>query len=215
MNFGPDINQIQNVNAVNATSKGQDTFSDGSMQKNIAVELLKESENWTNDSNSKKELAMQYLQASDHLMKLSQAIRQKADDLRKGEVDKDIAVRDLNNAAGDLLQFPIPKNATPELLEQIADSLEKKAKQNRVKADDLLKDSERSSRLARDLKEQSDILNEKGMNFSDLRLKSIAAHNEGLNMVFKKLGIFRLDAEYKEQVAYSQKKSSEGSKRMG
>ena len=47
------------------------------------------------------------------------------------------------------------------------------------------------------------------MNLSELQLKSGQAHNEGLNIVFKKLGINRLDAEYKEQVAYSQKKESE------
>ena len=57
------------------------------------------------------------------------------------------------------------------------------------------------------LKEQVDLLQKKDMTVSELQFKSASAYNQGLLAVLKKLGIARLDAEYKEQIAYSEAKS--------
>ena len=136
---------------------------------------------------------------------MADAVREKAQKLRTNEVDKDEIVKEIAKTAGVALQIPVPKDATPEELENIADALENKARENRVKADNLLKESEVSQRLANQLREQVVMIVKKEMNLTELQLKSALAHNEGLSKVLIKLGIERLDNQYKEQVSYSEK----------
>ena len=205
------INSAQNNNKVSAILQSDSDYDrlEGNSRKKIAEVLLKESTNYSNNSNAGAEEARQLLGDAEKLEKLAIAVRVKADQLRKKEIDgKDQTVNAVVNTAASLLEMPIPKNATPELLEKIASSLDEKAKDNRRKADELLKQSEESLRIAKQLEEQAGQISRKEMNLSDLDLKSAQAHNEGLNLVFKKLGIYRLDAEYKEQVAYSQKRAA-------
>lgn len=210
-----ETNSIQsdkNISNVLMTESSQDKL-DGHSKRKIAETLLQESTNFSNDSNTKAQKAQEYLQAADALEKAADAVRIKADQLRKGELEKEDAVKQVAETAGSMIEMPIPKDATPELLKSIANSLEEKAKENRRMADDLLKDSENSKRIANQLQEQADMLSKKDMNLSDLQLKSVQAHNEGLNMVFKKLGVYKLDAEYKQQVAYAQRKEAEQAQR--
>ena len=53
-----------------------------------------------------------------------------------------------------------------------------------------------------------------GMDFEDpnfsreVEYGDASAHNEGLNMIFKKLGIYQLDMQYKQAVADSVKKDA-------
>lgn len=205
------VNSVQssnNLSTILAVDSAQDKL-EGRSQKKIVEELLKESTSFSNDSKAKAEQAREYLSAADSLEKMADAVRVKAEQLRKNEIKKEEAVKEVVEVVGKELEVPIPKNATPELLEQIADSLEARAKEHRQMADDLLKQSEESKRMANQLEEQAKILIKKDMNLSDLELKSAQAHTEGLNLVFKKLGIYKLDAEYKEQVAYAHKKKAE------
>ena len=207
------VSNIQKTNSVSAADNANDMLNrDKDSQKRIAQELLSESTNYTNDSNSKAQQAQEFLHAADALDKMAQAVRDKASQLRSGEINREKAIEEIKKIVqvnGQALEFPIPKDATPEQLTAIAEAIENKAKENRTKADDLLKESEKSAKLARQLKEQVEMLNRKEMKISELGLRSAAERNEGLNMVFKKLGIFRLDSEYKEQVAYSEKKTQE------
>ena len=207
------VTSVQKTNSVAAADSAKDILDrDSDSQKKIAEELLKESTNYTNDSNIKADQARELLHAADALEKMAQAVRDKANQLRNQEISKEKAIEEIKKIIqinGQALEFPIPRDATPEQLEALASAIEKKAKENRVKADGLLKESEHSARIANQLKEQVELVKKKEMNFSDLNLKSAAAHNEGLNMIFKKLGIYRLDSEYKEQVASSEKKAQE------
>ena len=204
---------VQRTNSIAAADSAKDTLNrDSDSQKTVAQELLNESTNYSNDSNAKAGQARELLNAASTLESMAQAVRNRAEQLRNGEISKDKAVEEIKKVAqvnGQAIEVPIPKDATPEQLEAFAKALENQAQENRSKADDLLKESENSARIANQLKEQIGLLNKKDMNFSDLNLKSAAAHNEGLKMIFNKLGIFRLDQEYKDQVAYSEKKAQE------
>lgn len=209
MSNGPNaIQNNKNTSAILATDGVQDKLESDSRRK-VGEDLLKESTNYSDNSKAQADKAREYLAAADALEKMADAVRVKAEQLRNNEITKEKAVKEVVHVVGTVLQIPVPKNATPEMLENIAEELEAKAKENRRTADDLLKQSEESSRLAKQLKEQAEIITRKDMNLSDIHMKSAQAHNEGLNMVFKKLGIYRLDAEYKEQIAYSQKKAAE------
>lgn len=202
---GPGVNAVSAIDTANSKL-------DSDAYRKIAQELIKESEKGFNDSNQKKEQAQAYLLAADAMKKFADLVRQQAARLRENRIEKEEAVKAVEEAAGNnglILEFPIPKNATPEQLERIADSLEGKAKENIRKADDLLQEAERIRNHADNLKRQAQKLNNKDMNFSEMQLKSIAAHNEGLNMVFKKLGIQRLDSEYKEHIEYAEKKAGD------
>lgn len=194
--------QVLNINSI------QDKVQSNS-NKNVAEELLKESNNYLLDSNQKKEQAQQYLQAALALEKMADAVRLRAQQLRNGEIDKNKAIDEVTAAIKGALEFPIPPHATAETLDQIADALEAKARENRMKAEDLIKDAKGSAELSLKLQEQAELIVQKELKLSDLSLKSIISRNEGLKMVFEKLGVFKLDAQYKEQVAYAQKKSQE------
>lgn len=205
------IKNDQSIASILATDSMQDR-QEGNAQRNIAETLLKESENYSFDSNHKKEQARQFFIAADALEKMAEAVRKKASELKNNKINKEEAIKEVVEVVGTVLEMPIPKDATPELLDQIADALEEKAKENRRMANDLLIQSEKSLELSGKLKEQAHLISEKDMNLSDIRLKSALFHNEGLKMIFDKLGIFRLDAQYKEQVAYAERKSQEQAK---
>lgn len=197
----------KNLSAVLSSDSVQNK-SAGDTQRNLGEDLIKESAKHSNNSQAQAEQARQYLQAADALEKMAQAVRVKADQLRNNEVKKEDTVKEVMEIVGGL-EMPVPKNATPEQLEKMAEDLEAKAKENRKKADDLLITSEESEKMANQLKEQATMVHNKDNNISDLRMKSVSAHSEGLNMVFKKLGIYNVDMQYKEQIAYANKKASE------
>lgn len=208
VNAPNNIDPTKQISAVLASDAASDKL-ESSSQKRIAETLLKESDGYLQDSSAKQQQAQAYLQAADALEKMAQAVRLKADQLKKGEVEKEDAVKEVEQVVGTALQMPVPKDATPEELEDIADALEEKAKENRIKADDLLKGSEESAKMSNQLKEQASMIAQNDGNISDLRLKSATSQNEGLKMIYDKLGIGKLDSEYKSQVAYSEKKAQE------
>ena len=199
-------NEIKDLNSVSAMDGTEDLLNKSNSNKNLAQILLKESTNFLNDSQAKAQKAQEYIKVSDDLKKKAAAVRVKADSLRRqklSEEEKAKIVKDIINMLPDDLKLLVPSNASPEVLDKIAHELEERAKEFRTKADDLLKDSEHSDKLAKQLKEQSNLINKKDFNISDLHLKSASAHNQGLLLVLKKLGIAKLDAEYKNQVASS------------
>ena len=201
---------IKDPNSVSPVDSTQDLLDQSNSNKNIAQVLLKESTNYLNDSQAKAEKAREYIKVSDDLKQKAISVRAKADRLRQEKLSKEEKIKmikEIISMLPDDLKLLIPSNASPEVLEKIAHELEERAKDFRRKADDLLKDSEQSDNLAKQLKEQAGLVNRKDLKFSDLHLKSISAHNQGLLLVLKKLGIAKLDAEYKDQVAYSQGKS--------
>ncbi len=205
------INSIQsdkNMSNVLTTESAQDKLEGNSKHK-IADALLMESNKFSDSSNKQAQKAQEYLQAADALEQAATAVRARADQMRKGQIKEEEKTKKVVEVPGSGVQIPIPKDATPELLEKMAESLEAKAKENRRMADDLLKESEGSKRMANQLQEHADLISKKDMSVSDLQAKSMQAHNEGLNMVFKKLGVYKLDSEYKEQVAYSHQKESD------
>ena len=205
------INSIDNNQKVSAilVSNSTDDKLESNSQKKIAEKLLGESSNYSNDSKAKSEQARALLSAADALEKLANAVRVYADQIKTKSTKKEESVKEVVQVPGQALEMPIPKDATPEQLKNIAKDLEDRAKENRRKADDLLIESEKSMGLAKQLKEHAGLIAKNDMKLSDVEWKSGQAHNEGLNMVFKKLGIYRLDAEYKEQVAYAQKRAAQ------
>ena len=199
-------NEIKDLNSVSAVGGAEDLLNKSHSNQNLAQILLKESTNFLNDSQAKSEKAQEYIKVSDDLKKKAAAVRVKADSLRRQKLsgeEKAKIVKDIIGMLPDDLKLLVPSNASPEVLDKIAHELEERAKEFRTKADDLLKDSEHSDKLAKQLKEQSNLINKKDFNISDLHLKSALAHNQGLLLVLKKLGIAKLDAEYKNQVASS------------
>ncbi len=200
------VEKARTISEIESTSNFLNKDSDSS--KRIANELLKESENYSNDSKEKASQAREYLHAADAFDAMATAVRHKANKLKNNELgnnkDPIEEVKAAMEVPGQVLEFPIPKNATPEELDSLADALENKAKENRRKADELLKQSEDSARLAKQLEEQISKLSKKGIGLSDLDAKLASGHSEGLNLVYKKLGINRLDNEYKDQIAASQ-----------
>lgn len=205
-----EITNIKDPNSISAVDTSLDLLNKSNSNQNLAQILLKESTNYLNDSHAKAEKAREYIKVSDDLRKKASSVRAKADMLRHeklGKEEKAKAVKEIINMLPDDLKLLVPSNASPEVLDKIADELESRAKGFRVKADDLLKDSEESNKFSKQLQGQADLVNRKGLKISDLHLKSASAHNQGLLLVLKKLGIAKLDAEYKEQVAYAQGKN--------
>ena len=203
-------NEIQILNASSTDDKHE------SLSKtNIAEELLKESDKYDCDSNSKKELARQYLHAAHALERLAVAVRLKAQQLKNGKITQEQAVNAVSKAVQEQLNFPVPKNATFELLEQIAKELDKKAKQNRDKSKDLMDEANKSSILSKQLRKQAEKIIQKEFNFSGIVLRSIISKNEGLKWVLEKLGVYKLDAQYKEQITYAEKKTQECLQKLG
>lgn len=204
-------NNGQKVGAILSSELNQEKLTSNDYRK-IAQELLKESEQSFATSKGKEDEARSYFLAADAMDKAAEALRQRAAQMRKGEIDKEKSIDEVKKIVekhGLVFEFPIPKNASPELLEEIADRLEAKAKENRIKADELLKDAERARDIANKLKEQSELLARKDANLSDIHLKHALAQNEGLSLVLKKLGILKLDSQYKEYVEIAEKKASE------
>lgn len=199
----------QIISALDAvyTQDKSESFS----KQNLVQELLKESEKYSGDSKAKREQAMQYMYAANMLEKLAHAVRLRAEQLKKNKSDKEKQkiIAEVASMVQNYFHMPIPKDATPELLHSIADKLERKAKRYRNRAEDLLKDSDNYSKMANGLKDQIQKILSKDMNISELRLKSIISHHEGLHMVFKKLGILKLDNLYKHDVEYANKKEIE------
>ena len=162
-----------------------------------------------NESKQKSDQALQLLQAAEALEKAAEALRLKAQQIKNGKVDKEKGIDEIDETVQAILQIPIPKDSTPEMLLEMADRFEEKAKENRVKANDLLIQAEESSKLSAQLEKHAGMINKKDMNLNEMSFKQAAAHNEGLNMVFKKLGIYKLDAQYKSQVEYASRKAKE------
>ncbi len=199
-----DISNIKDPSAISAADTSLDLLSKSNSNSNLAQILLKESTNYQNDSQAKAEKARDYIRVSDDLKKKAISVRVKADLLRQnklGKEEKAQAVKEIINLLPDDLKLLVPSNASPEVLDKIADELEARASDFRRKADDLLKDSEGSDKLSKQLKEQANLLNKKDMKVSDLQLKSASAYNQGLLLVLKKLGIAKLDNEYRQQLA--------------
>ncbi len=203
------LEKSKTISSIDSSKSLLDKDSDSS--KRLAADLLKESDRYSADSQGKGEQAREYLHAADVFDAMAKAVRDKANQLRNNEINSDSAVEEVKNIVqvpGQTLEFPIPKDATPEDLEQIASALEKKAQDNRRKADELLMQSEESARFAKELKGQVDRLSRKEA-ASDMDSEIASGHNKGLDLVFKKLGINRLDNEYKEQVALSESMSQQ------
>ncbi|OGI19414.1 MAG: hypothetical protein A3B68_03710 [Candidatus Melainabacteria bacterium RIFCSPHIGHO2_02_FULL_34_12] len=203
------INANQQANAVAATDQAQDNQFNGNQHREIAKDLLSESANFNADSKKKQEEAQTLLNAAAVMEKIADMLRTKAQQIQNGEVNKDKAIDEVKEIVETVLQVPVPKNATPEMLLDMADKFEAKGKENRKRADDLLIQSEHSASMATQLEKHAEMINKKDMKLSELTFRNAAAHNEGLNMVFKKLGIYRLDAEYKQQVEYAERRSKE------
>ena len=208
INTSQDINDPDSVVAIGGP---QDLQDKSNQDKNIAVVLLRESSNYAKDSQSKAQQAQEYLKASDTLKKLAKAVRAKAQRLRQeklSENEKEKLIKNITASLPDELSIFVPKDASPEVLEEIADKLEALANKNRTEADRLLKDSEESDRLSKNLKEQAEKINKKDLSLSDMQLRYASAHNKGVADILKKLGILNLDKQLKEQVALSQNKGA-------
>ncbi len=206
-------NDLKEPNSISAVSGPEDLLNENKSSRNLSQVLLRESNSYLNESQEKAEKAREYMEVSEDLIKKAAAVRAKASSLRQGKLSKEErigAVKEIIEMLPDNLKVLVPVNADPEVLDRIADELESRAKEFRTKADDLLKDSERSDKLAKQLIEQANMVSKKELKISDLYLKSASAHNEGLLLVLKKLGVAKLDAEYKEQIAYSQSKAQQG-----
>ena len=201
-------NDINSSSPLSDLSSASDLLNSESKSKNIIGVLLKESDNHSNDSNTKSEKAKEYIQASEKLRKLASAVREKAAKLKGSKIEEEERQKiskEIIAQIPDALKIYFPTDASPEVLEKIADELDERAKDLRVKADDLLKDSEKSQELAKNLKDQAGQMAKKDLKLSDLHLKHVSAHNQGLLKVLQKLGIAKLDAEYKQQVESSQR----------
>ena len=198
------IEIIKNPDAVTGVNGPADMLNRSATEKNIAHVLLKESTHYTNDSQAKAQQAQQYLRASKDLESLARAVRDKARSLKQKNISEEEKTKLLKELIASLpqeLSVLVPQNASEEVLEQIADELLRRAKDFRNKADDLLKDSEESEKIAKQLKEQATLYGKRDISVSEFQLKAASAHNEGLLLVLKKLGIAKLDAEYKKQIS--------------
>ncbi len=203
------INSVNNKNlSILATESTQVNYEGGN-QRRLGEDLLKESSKHLTDSRAQAEKAREYLNAADVLERAAKAVRAQAQRIKEGSVKKEDAVKEVAQVFGSMVQMPLPKNASPEELERIAEDLEAKAKENRLIADELLKDSESKEALSNRLREQAVMVAKKESGIDAMRMRSVTAHTEGLSMVFKKLGIYNLDMQYKELIAYASKKSME------
>ena len=203
-------NSVDSTNEMKVlTSNALKDKLEGKSYKVIAEELFKESERQYLVADQKRELGAQYHEAAQALDDLANTIRLKAKLLREGKITSLEAVSHVSEATKNILEFPIPRDATPEILEKIADRLQEKAVAYRQKANDLVKDAEESRDVSRELKEQAEDLMEREFEISEFQMKSIVSRNEGLKIVFDKLSVFKVDSEFRSQVAYSQSKREE------
>ena len=209
MNDGLNIvNNTQKVASVLENQDLNDKF-EGNKQKLGSQDLLNESHNLAGESKQKTEEAQKLLHAAGALEKIANTLRTHAQGVQNGETEKDRSIQEVSKAHEAVLQVPIPKDATPETLLDMAEKYERKAKDNRARADDLLIQAEEAHSMSTQLEKHAGMLNKKDMKLNELSFKQALAHNEGLNMVFKKLGIYKLDTEYKAQVQYAEKKAKE------
>ena len=184
--------------------------------RRIAEELLKESGCYGVDAQKKREQAHEYLHAADGLEKLARAVRLKARQLRSGKITEEEALNAVKNIIEQSkLQILLPKNITPRELLQIAHQLEQKAKEFRIKAQNLIKDAHQDEHFSRQLKQQAEKILTRESHHSGLSLMSILSRNEGLKFVLEKLGVLKLDAQYKQQIEYSERKSLDEGARLG
>ena len=206
--MSPELNSVESTNEIKVLSANalKDRLESHGY-KTVAEELLKESERQYLAADQKKELATQYFEASQALNDLVNNLRQKASLLRQGKITRQEALSCLTEATKNIIEFPIPRDATPEILEQIANKLEDKAKEYRRKAEDLMEDAEVTKDESLRLKEQANELFEKEFEISELDMKSAISKNIGLKIVFDKLSLFKVDSEFRNQVAYSQNKA--------
>ena len=202
--------EIKDQNSVSAIGGPDDLLDKSNSQKNISQILLKESTSYQNDSQEKAKQAREYAQVSNDLKQKANAVRARANFLRQKGISEEEKLNHTKEIIGMLpeqMKMLVPRNASPEVLDKIADELESRAKQFRQKSDDLLQESEAQQKFGNQLKEQPDVLQIKDTSASELQFKSASAYNQGLLAVLKKLGIARLDAEYKDQIAYSESKA--------
>ena len=212
------INSADNnikVSAIAASDSAQNQLESNKQQK-ITEVLQKESEVHITDTQSKKEQAREHADLAKQLKEKADEIKRLADKIKNSGVNAESvqAVQAVKLIAEqhNITDIPIPKNASPEkiaeYLGEIAKRLELLASDHRRKADELLAAAEESARLANQLKDQVQQMKQNNEDPSDLTMKSIVARNEKFNMVFKKLGIYDVDKQYKEQIAYSEKKKA-------
>ena len=198
------IEIIKNPDAVTGVNGPADLLNQSRQDKDLSVILLKESTKYGSDSQAKAQQAQQYLKASKDLESLARAVRDKARSLKQKNISEEEKVKSLKELMASLpqeLSILVPPNASVEVLDQIADELLRRARDFRCKADDLLKDSEESEKISKQLKDQATLYGKRDISISDLQLKAASAHNEGLLLVLKKLGIAKLDSEYKKQIS--------------
>lgn len=204
-------NNTQQVDALIAADSFQDKLDSN---KRIAETLLNESDKYSSDSKKKEAEAKELLQAADVLEKLAKAVRLKAEQLRNEKINKEKALEEVTKLVkvlGSDLKILIPPDAKPEELDRLVEIIKDKAKENREKARELFSEAKELAQKSNNLRQQASDFLKKEMNFSDLTIKSALAHNEGLRMVFVKLGINDLDYKYKEQVAYAERKAHQDS----
>ncbi|KAF0190422.1 MAG: hypothetical protein FD167_6113, partial [bacterium] len=101
------VQSSNNLSIVFATEGTQDKL-EGNSKRKIGEELLKESTNFSNDSKAKAEQAQEYLASANALEKMADAVRAKAQELRNNEINKEEAVKDVDEIAGGKLEMPIP-----------------------------------------------------------------------------------------------------------
>ena len=204
-------NNTQRVDALVAADAFQDKLDSN---KKIAETLLNESDKYSSDSKKKEGQAKELLQAADALEKLAKAVRLKAEQLRSEKIKKGKALEEvikLIKVVANDLKILIPTDAKPEELDKLVEIIKDKARENRDKARELFLEAKELAHKSNNLKQQVKNMLKNEMNLSDLAIKSALAHNEGLRMVFVKLGINDLDYKYKEQVAYAERKEQHNS----
>lgn len=207
------IDKNQKVAALTADASTQDKLQ-SEAHKKVAEALLKESTSYSNDAGAKEEKARELITIANQLEQKAAEIRRLAEKYKTRQAKaEEVNAVNLIADSHQITDIPIPKDASPDLiveyLGKIADRLEAKAKEHREKADEMLKEAEQFSRLSSQLKDQAQFVSKKEENLSDTRLQSIVSKNEKLRLVMQKLGIMSLDSEYKEQVAYSERKAQE------
>lgn len=208
-----DIRKNDKINTIAAvTNDGLEKKEESDLRKQLAHQLMKESDEYASSSKLKQEEAQANLHAADALMQASHSVKNLADQMRKEELDdvsKIEKINEVNNNTKDVLEFPIPKDATPELLDQIAKTLEERSMALRKKADDLLKDSEQDEELSKKLKEQSKVAEKKEGNISSFEERSISSKNNWMVKTSKMLSVLKLDNEYKQQIVAAEQKGRE------
>ena len=113
------INQISG--AVLAADSAQNGM-EGNSKRKLAEILMKESGNYSSDSDAKSQKARELLAAADTLENIASSLRKKAEQMRRNEITKEAAVKSVSETVGAEYEIPVPENATPEQIEEIAKS---------------------------------------------------------------------------------------------